>query len=195
MLFDCSTGENSHCPSSHLRPHQGYQALFIRLGINAPFSNPVQGETSLAESPAILIYSASTSVGLFATELARVSRTPSGQRYRIFATASKKNHAKLLAAGVEAVFDYRSETWPEDVRRASGGISYALDCISEDDSTAKVSRTYVESGGIIAVIRKAAWHSEGVRENVTPVYSAVWSGLGHEIVYNGELPKTKLNRN
>lgn len=164
------------------------------MGINAPFFNPVQGETSSAESPSILIYSASTSVGLFAIELARVSRTPSGQRYRVFATASKKNHSKLLAAGVEAVFDYRSETWPEDVRRTSGGISHALDCISEEDSTAKVSRTFVESGGIIAVIRKTAWRSEGIRENVTPVYSAVWSGLGHEIVYNGELSETKLNR-
>lgn len=194
MLFDCGTGENSHHYTLHLRPHQFHKALFIRLGINAPFSNPLKGEISSAESPAILIYSASTSVGLFAIELARVSRTPSGQRYRIFATASKKNHAKLLAARVEAVFDYRSETWSEDVRRASGGISYALDCISEDDSTAKVSQTYDESGGIFAVIRKAAWHSEGVRENVTPIYSAVWSGLGYEIVYNSESLKTRLNR-
>jgi NADPH:quinone reductase-like Zn-dependent oxidoreductase len=130
-------------------------------------------------------YSASTSVGFFAIELTRASRSPSGKPYRIFATASKKNHPKLLSAGVEAVFDYRSETWPEDVRKASGGISYALDCISEDHSTAKVSQTYVESGGVVAVIRSSAWHKEGIRENVTPIYSAVWSGLGHEIVYNG----------
>ncbi|KAF9466811.1 chaperonin 10-like protein [Collybia nuda] len=161
------------------------QALFIRLGIDAPFPNPLKREEQLARPPNILIYSASTSVGLLAIELARSSHTPAGLPYRIFATANIKNHAKLLAAGVEAVFDYRSETWPEDVSRASGGISYALDCISEEDSTAKISQTFIKSGGIIAVVRKTAWHKDGVRDDVTPIYSAVWSGLGHEITYNG----------
>ncbi|RDB21942.1 hypothetical protein Hypma_011010 [Hypsizygus marmoreus] len=163
------------------------QALFIRLGVNAPFPNPAAVDIDLktTESPAILVYSASTSVGLFAVQLARIARTPEGKPYRVFATASLKNHAKLLERGVEAVFDYRSPTWPEDVRKASGGISAALDCISEDDSTAKISQTFVESGGTIAVLRKSAWHAEGIKDNVTPIYSAVWSGLGHEVVYNG----------
>ncbi len=162
------------------------QALFIRLGVNAPFPNPAAVDNlKTTESPAILVYSASTSVGRFAVELARIARTPEGKPYRVFATASLKNHAKLLERGVEAVFDYRSPTWPEDVRKASGGISSALDCISEDDSTAKISQTFVESGGTIAVLRKSAWHAEGIKDNATPIYSAVWSGLGHEVVYNG----------
>lgn len=164
---------------------KSFQALFIRLGVNAPFPNPIGHVINNSNTPAILIYSASTSVGLFAIELARIARTPSGQAYRVFATASPKSHTKLLASGVEAAFDYRSPTWPEDVLKASGGISAALDCISEDDTTAKISQTFVQSGGTIAVLRKAAWHQEGIKENVTAIYSAVWSGLGHEIAYNG----------
>jgi len=70
------------------------------------------------------------------------------------------------------------------VRKASGGISYAVDCISEDESTASISQTFVESGGKIAVIRSTGWGKEGVREGVTPLYGAVWQGLGHEIIYN-----------
>lgn len=137
------------------------------------------------DSPTILIYSASTVVGLFAIELLRATCTPSGKHYRIFATANPKHHAKLLANGVEAAFDYRSRTWIEEVRRASGGISLAFDCISEDDSTAQISQTFVESGGTIAVVRNTTWNKDGIREGVTPIFSAVWVGLGHEISYNG----------
>ncbi|KAG6873798.1 hypothetical protein C0995_011023 [Termitomyces sp. Mi166 len=166
------------------------QGLFIRLGLHAPFPNPVPSENELVgESPAILIYSASTSVGLFAIELARIARTPSGKPYRIFATASEKHHQKLLDRGVEAVFDYHSPNWPEKVYKASGGIAGALDCISEDESTSKISETFVESGGRIAVIRSTAWFPYGFKDKVTAIYSAVWSGLGHEIHYNnGTIP-------
>jgi len=160
------------------------QALFIRLGLHAPFPHTINAEINLGESPAILIYSAATSVGLFAVELARIARTASGRPYRIFATASAKHHRRLLDSGVERVFDYRSSDWPQEVYKASGGIAGALDCISEDESAAKISQTFVESGGTIAVVRQSAWHSEGFKDKVTAIYSAVWFGLGHEISYN-----------
>jgi len=134
-----------------------------------------------------LPYSSTPSVGLFAISLAKLLRTPSGKPYRVFATVSPKNNEKLLALGVEAVYDYLTPTWPEDLRKASGGISYAVDCISEDESTANISRAFVEAGGKIAVIRKAAWNKEGVRDRVVPLYGAAWSGLGHEIIYNNEI--------
>ncbi|KAF4622235.1 hypothetical protein D9613_009386 [Agrocybe pediades] len=163
------------------------QALFIRLEIPAPFASPFEFKPPTASRPIILIYSGATSIGLFAIELAKLLRTPAGEPYRIFATASPKNHEKLKNLGVEAVYDYRSSTWPEDLKKAAGGVSYALDCISEDSSTAMISRAFVNEGGKIAVIRKAAWSKEGIRENVQPLYGAAWSGLGHEIKYNNEI--------
>ncbi|SJL06576.1 related to toxD gene [Armillaria ostoyae] len=162
------------------------QALFIRLGINAPFPSPFSFPPEAASSPSILIYSAATSIGLYAIELIKLLHSAGGQTYRVFATASPKNHAKLLSLGVEAVFDYRSPTWIDDVRSTSGGITHAFDCISEDDTTAHISQTFREGGGTIAVIRKTAWNKDGIRANVTPLYSAAWSGLGHEILYNEE---------
>ncbi|KAK0502321.1 chaperonin 10-like protein [Armillaria luteobubalina] len=162
------------------------QALFIRLGINAPFPSPFSFPLETAPSPSILIYSAATSIGLYAIELINLLHSAGGQTYRVFATASPKNHAKLLSLGVEAVFDYRSTTWIDDVRSASGGITHAFDCISEDDTTAHISQTFREEGGTIAVIRKAAWNKDGVQANVSPLYGAAWSGLGHEIFYNAE---------
>lgn len=164
-----------------------FQALFIRLEINAPFPSPFKFEAPKSDSPALLIYSGATSLGLFTIGLARLIRTPSGNPLRIFATASPKNHEKLLALGVEAVYDYRSPTWPDDLRKATnGGITYAVDCISEDTSTARISEAFVDGGGKIAVIRNATWLKEGVRKDVVPLYGAVWSGLGHELIYNSQ---------
>ncbi|KAF8896915.1 chaperonin 10-like protein [Gymnopilus junonius] len=163
------------------------QALFIRLELEAPFSSPFKPKRIEWKAPTILVFSAATSVGLFAVELAKLLHTPTGESYRIFATASPKNHDKLLALGVEAVFDYKSPTWPEEVRKASGGISYAVDCISEDKTTAQISQTFVDAGGKVAVIRKSAWNKDGIREGVLPIYSAAWWGLGHEIIYNDEV--------
>jgi len=94
---------------------------------------------------------------------------------------------------VDNVFDYRSPNWIEDVKKASaGGVDFAVDCISEDKTTGMISQCFVEgesaaNGGEkhIAVIRKAAWDKNLVREDVVPLYGAAWVGLGHEIIYNG----------
>ncbi|KAH8100355.1 chaperonin 10-like protein [Cristinia sonorae] len=88
------------------------QALFIRLKIKPPFPSPFTYVPKSAESPTILIYSATTSLGLFVLELSKLLRTSAGNPYRIFATASPKNHDKLLQLGVEKVSDYREPEWP-----------------------------------------------------------------------------------
>lgn len=114
----------------------------------------------------------------------------------VFATASPANHALILSLGADAVFDYRSPTWVADVKAATGGvgIDFAVDCISEDATTGKISDCFVEGessavGGEkrVAVIRKAAWDAGAVRKDVVPLYGAAWVGLGHEIIYNGTI--------
>ncbi|KAF8814532.1 GroES-like protein [Phlegmacium glaucopus] len=166
------------------------QALFTHLELSPPFPCPFSFETPDTELPALLVHSGATAVGLFSISLARTIHTPAGKPFRIFATASPKNHDKLLAMGVEGVFDYRSPTWPEDLKKATnGGISYAVDCISEGTSTARISQAFVDhsrNGSKIAVVHKDGWDKEGVREDVMPLYFSVWSGLGHQLIFNNE---------
>ena len=96
------------------------------------------------------------------------------------------------------MFDYRSSTWVDDVKTVSGGgIDYAVDCISEDDTTGLISQCFVEGesaavGGEkrIAVIRSTAWDKSLVRKDVSALYGAAWVGLGHEISYNGNINMT-----
>lgn len=110
---------------------------------------------------------------------------------RVLATASKKNHNLISSLGADAVFDYRSQSWVNDVVRASAGgegINYALDCISEDQTTGMISQCFVQVGEDerIAVIRSTAWDANLVRQDVVPIYGAAWDGLGYEIAYNSK---------
>jgi len=138
-----------------------------------------------------LVYSASTSLGLFTVQLAKLI-TPA---MNVIATASPSNHSLLRSLGVDSVFDYRSSTWVDDVKNASGGgIDYAVDCISEDDTTGLISQCFVEGGSAavggekrIAVIRSTAWDKSLVGKDVSPLYGAAWVGLGKEIFYNGTI--------
>src|SRR6202022_2648875 len=118
------------------------QALFVRLRMPSPFSNPFQHSalSSLpSKIPTLLVYSASTSLGLFAVQIAKLVEPP----IRVLATASTSNHSLLRSLGADSVFDYRSPNWIEDVKEASaGGIDFALDCISEDKSTGMISQCF-----------------------------------------------------
>ena len=167
------------------------QALFDRLRLPPPFDfSESQFKPSEDNAkPTLLIYSASTSLGLFTLELARLLRTPSGSPYNIIATASPKHHGKLKALGAHAVYDYNDAAWAEKVKAEwPHGIDYAVDCISEGPTTGTISQLFNTRPNVekrIAVIRAVAWDKEGVRSDVNPMYGAVWEGLGHEIVYNG----------
>lgn len=173
------------------------QGLFLRLGLPTPFSHsyPIHNGTPptvTALSKTILIYGASTSLGLYVLSLARLLRDPSsGEPYTILGTASTANHALLRSRGITAVVDYHDPSWPSQICALSPsglGVHYAFDCISEGESTGRVSDCFVRDQGIdkrIAVIRAVAWNAALVREDVTPLYGAVWQGLGQAVGYNG----------
>jgi NADPH:quinone reductase-like Zn-dependent oxidoreductase len=124
---------------------------------------------------------------MYAVQLAKLARTAAGDRLQVYATASPHNHKLLKGLGADAVVDYRSPNWVEEVVRLSGGISYAFDCLSEGNSTGLISQTFVPEGGRIAVIRSAAYATSLIRDGVCAVYGAAWSGLGVELHYNSKL--------
>lgn len=167
------------------------QALYDRLGLPTPFPFPDSQfkNPTLDSKPILLIYSASTSLGLFSLELARLLRTPSGSPYTIITTASPRHHEKLKALGADAVYDYNDPAWADKVKSEwPQGIDYAVDCISEGPTTgiiSQLSNTRSDSEKRIAVIRAAAWDKASVRSDVKALYGAVWEGLGHDIIYNG----------
>lgn len=179
------------------------QGIWYRLGLQAPFAyekskvldehpewvwNSLSGE----QEPKVLnffIYSSSTSVGLYAAQMIRLSAAASGRKIKLFGAASKAKWDLLKSEpyGYDHLVDYKDQNWPEQIRKLSGGVGmhYAYDCISEASSVELVSSTLVAHGRIAIVRSRAggAWQAEELPSE--PIYGAVWEGLGKEIQYQG----------
>ncbi|KAF9449238.1 GroES-like protein [Macrolepiota fuliginosa MF-IS2] len=174
------------------------QMLFIRLGLPIPFPTttdfPTNYPTKPTHVPTILVYSASTSVGLYILPILQyMSASHSDFKLNIIAIGSAQNHAKFASLGAHHSFDYRDPDWEKkvlEVTDGGAGIDYAVDCLSEGESVAQISRLFrpAADDGIkktIAVVQLGrAWGAEDVRKDVETRYGTVWTCLGHDIVYN-----------
>ena len=171
------------------------QSLFYRLNLPAPFKWQGSKADSIENSTApqnVFIYGASTSVGLFAAKLLRLSSREHGREFRLLGAASPAQHAALKNApyGYDVLVDYRAADWVEQLKAqclTTGGVAFAMDCISEGSSVEKVSRVLAE-GGRFAVVRSRAGKAWGGEVAVEPVYGAVWEGLGERVEYQGKYP-------
>ena len=139
------------------------QCLFYRLDFGAPFEREVDsggealGSSSTSSSSPIepvnvLIYGASTLVGMYAAQLLRMVDTLTDKKIRLLGAASSARHAQLKAEpyGYAELVDYRDEDWPRQISTFCGerGVTYALDCISEDSSVGMVASTLGGNGSL-----------------------------------------------
>lgn len=180
------------------------QALYGRLGLLPPFQ--VDGEDGLPISEVkklqvhevaekqplkVVVYGASTSVGLYAAQLIHRSSKASGTPIVLYGVASHKHHMMLTKVpySYSALVNYSNKDWPAQIRKLSGGkvVDLAFDCISEGDSVTRVAST-LSANGKIAVVRSregGAWSSDGTTLPSEPLYGAVWEGLGERVEYQG----------
>ncbi|ORY14552.1 hypothetical protein BCR34DRAFT_585725 [Clohesyomyces aquaticus] len=183
------------------------QGMWFRLGLEAPFSfnkeklyeeHPewVRSQTSgenRAKPINFFVYGASTSVGLYAAQMVRLSAQATGVNIRLIGAASKARWDMLKSEpyGYDHLVDYRDQNWPEQVRAVyeGAGMDYAYDCISEGRSVELVSSTLAPNGKAAIVRSRAggAWKAEEL--SVEPIYGAVWEGLGEEVQYQGFVVK------
>ncbi|KAJ9658105.1 hypothetical protein H2198_003943 [Neophaeococcomyces mojaviensis] len=167
------------------------QALFgqNRLGVTAPWYVQPEPELSIENKKesrrTLLIYGASTSVGIYTAQLLRHTK----EKFRLVGVASSKHFQWLSDQpyAYDHLVDYRSD-WVGEVRKLtdSGGLDLAFDCISEGKTVESISEL-MEPQGRLAVVRSlqgGAWKSAG-KLPIQPSYGAVWEGLGKEVVYKG----------
>lgn len=118
------------------------QALFQRLKLPEP-SKPAKTASPL------LINGGSSSVGLYAVQLAKLAGL------YVVATGSKKNHDMLKSLGADAVVDYSDKDWPEQVRDLThDGLQHAFDCISENGTPRTIAKALssTKGGHIVALL-------------------------------------------
>ncbi|RFU80205.1 hypothetical protein TARUN_2015 [Trichoderma arundinaceum] len=166
------------------------QGVFSRLGFPCPFDG--QTGTSVDSSNDItnvLIYSASTSLGLYAAQLVQLAARTSGRKIRLIGTASSSKHDFLRQEpyNYDVLVDYRDPDWVQKVKEATEGkgVDRAVDSISEGETVYNVHST-LNANAKMAVFRgpKGGQYDPSTLR-VKPIYGAVWEGLGHEIGYNG----------
>ncbi|ORY90119.1 chaperonin 10-like protein [Leucosporidium creatinivorum] len=122
-----------------IAPDTAFQALALRHGL------PVLGEPITDKKP-FLVWAASTSVGMYAIQVAKLAG------YTVIATASPKNEALVKSFGADAVYPYADESTPAKIAEAFPSLSQAMDCISEQGSTLAIAKSFASKAGKIVTI-------------------------------------------
>lgn len=121
------------------------QALNLQLGV--PWVDEIT-DTSTAEKKgaSIFIYAGSSTVGLFAIQIAKKAG------YTVVTTASPHSFDLVKRYGADRVFDYRSDTAIRDITRAFPDMTTALDCFSEGSSTDFCANVIKSRGGKVITL-------------------------------------------
>ncbi|RBR23786.1 uncharacterized protein FIESC28_03402 [Fusarium coffeatum] len=169
------------------------QALFVRLGLPSPFSNATSSQLiPEGDKPInIFIYGSSTSVGLYAAQLAHIAAATAGRPIKLIGAASSSKHSMLRQKpySYDVLVDYRDKDWVEKVKSATKGdsVDFALDCISERDTVYNTHETLAPSAKFAVIRGPAGGEYDPTQMSVKPMYGAVWEGLGVEVGYNGSV--------
>ncbi|KAI7782142.1 Trans-enoyl reductase ACTTS2 [Diaporthe eres] len=114
----------------------------------------------------VFIYAGSTSVGLFAIQLAKLAG------YTVVTTASPHSHELVKRYGAGHVFDYKSDGWVQEVTSAFPDISLAVDCFSEGGSGPAVASVLKPQGGkIVTLLDQGESKVPGVTYDMIMLYT------------------------
>jgi NADPH:quinone reductase-like Zn-dependent oxidoreductase len=118
------------------------QSLFNILHLAYPLDSTAATSKETRKSTWVLVYGGSSSVGLFAVQLAKFAG------YSVISTCSPKNFELVKQHGADVVVDYRgTDAAVQQIREAtSGTLTAAVDCISEGDSAVICVKSLADNG-------------------------------------------------
>ncbi|PCD26256.1 hypothetical protein AU210_012687 [Fusarium oxysporum f. sp. radicis-cucumerinum] len=165
------------------------QALFGRLGLPNPFSSGLpRQDVAGSNITNLFIYGSSTSVGLYAAQLARIAARVSGMTIRLIGAASSSKHEMLRNEpyNYDVLVTYKDKDWVQKVKDATSGngVDLALDCISEGQTVYNTHETLAPSAKFAVIRGPVGGQYDPAQLTVKPTYGAVWEGLGVEVGYN-----------
>lgn len=123
-----------------------------------------------------LLYGASSSVGLFAVQLAKA------MGYKVIAVCSPHSFDLVKSYGADDVVDYHDATKAsEEIKRISGGgVEIGLDTISEGDSFKIAVGGFGEKGGRLNAILPASEEAKAIRKDVEIESTLMYTFFGKE---------------
>lgn len=127
----------------------GVSAITAMQALNMRLDLPWLGERMeqpSGEAPTVLIYAASTSVGMFTTMLAKSIGC------KVVGTASPHSFELVKSYGADAVFNYRDNDVAEQIAKLYPNITKAVDCFSEGKSAAVCDKVIGDKGGKVIIL-------------------------------------------
>ncbi|KAF4970019.1 hypothetical protein FSARC_2836 [Fusarium sarcochroum] len=123
------------------------------------------------EKPAVLVWGGSSSVGLYAVQIARL------HGLQVISTCSPKHHDLVKSYGATETFDYRDPQVIDKIREAAPGLRYVFDTIGNETSSKTASSAITHSDGVLCTVRPGKANTEGVAEGVKVTDVLVWTAF------------------
>ncbi|KAA1477028.1 GroES-like protein [Dentipellis sp. KUC8613] len=138
----------------------------------------------------ILVYGASSSVGQFVVQFAKLSGL------YVVATASPKNFDLVKSLGADEVFDYHDPEVGKKIKAATGGkLKHAVDNIFENGSPQIISDALSDEGGKIASLSPYESPRPGVTVLSTVAYHILGKSFDFPFQYTEDPHLTQLGKN
>ncbi|KLP09769.1 MIS1-C1-tetrahydrofolate synthase precursor, mitochondrial [Fusarium fujikuroi] len=134
-------------------------------------------DTSGDEKPAVLIWGGSSSVGLYAIQIARFNGL------QVITTCSPKHHDLVKLYGAAEAFDYRDPQVVERIRQAAPGLRYVFDTIGNTTSSNTASLAISHQDGVLCTVRPGKANTEEVAPGVKITNVLVWTAFMKEHRY------------
>ncbi|CAH0043165.1 unnamed protein product [Clonostachys rhizophaga] len=123
------------------------------------------------EKPTVLIWGGSSSVGLYAVQIASL------RGLQVISTCSPKHHDLVKSYGAKEVFDYRDPKVVDKIREAAPGLRYVFDTIGNETSSKIASNAITHSDGVLCTVRPGKANTEGVLKTIKVTDVLVWTAL------------------
>ncbi|CAI6242887.1 unnamed protein product [Periconia digitata] len=147
------------------------QALYQSLELPWP-TNPTKNRFP------ILIYGGSTATGTLAIQFAKLSGLT------VIATSSPHNFDLLKRYGADHVFDYKSPTVGQDIRKLTNdNLKHVLDCIAFDSTAAICAEAISSKGGKYSSLLSIA---KFPRDDVVNAATLAYTGFGESFTKSGK---------
>lgn len=128
-------------------------------------------DRSSGDKTSVLIWGGSSSVGLYAIQIARQ------HGFDVVTVCSPKHHENVKALGANYVFDYKSADVVDQIKNTAPRLQYVFDTIGDESSSATASKALGEAGGTLCTVRPGKANTEGVSSRAKVTDVLVWTAF------------------
>ncbi|KAF6835365.1 hypothetical protein CMUS01_05816 [Colletotrichum musicola] len=138
-------------------------ALFSKDCLNIPRDS--------GSDTSILIWGGSSSVGLYAIQIAAL------HGFKVITTCSPRHFDLVKRFGAAHAFNYREVDVVDYIKKAAPGIEYVFDTIGNELSSSFASLAIGENGGTLCTVRPGKAHTAGVTKRTKITDVLVWTAF------------------